>query len=154
MVTFPLNTLPRATQQFPRPPLFPRAGSRDREAAVSFVLSWSLGDNKRENHSCSIGEEKEESTSTTPRDGANDVNSGVLARSALLVEFPSDENGALGCGVGGDSPGDVARRADERAREEREREEGREALVCLGIFLEKHEVQEDTVDVLSSAGWL
>lgn len=38
--------------------------------------------------------------------------------------------------------------------EERERKDGREALMRLGIFLEKHEVQEDTVDVLSSGGWM
>lgn len=33
-------------------------------------------------------------------------------------------------------------------------QEGREALMRLGIFLENHQLQEDTVDVLSSLGWL
>lgn len=40
---------------------------------------------------------------------------------------------------------------EDAAREERE---GREALMCLGIFLENNAVHEDTVDALSSMGWL
>lgn len=41
--------------------------------------------------------------------------------------------------------------AEDIAREE---QEGRQALMRLGIFLENNTVQEDTVDVLSSMGWL
>lgn len=35
-----------------------------------------------------------------------------------------------------------------------EQEEGLEELKRLGIFLENHEVQEKTVDGLSSVGWI
>ena len=77
---------------------------------------------------------------------------------------PAARRDGSGGGGGGSDDGDnndddaavVAARRAEQAREEerRQQEEGREALLRLGIFLEKHEVQEDTVDVLSSAGWL
>lgn len=55
---------------------------------------------------------------------------------------------------GGDAAFAAKRAARAREEERKQQKEGREALMRLGIFLEKHEVQEDTVDVLSCAGWI
>lgn len=54
----------------------------------------------------------------------------------------------------GDAVLAAKRAAKARAEELEQLKRGQEALMRLGIFLEKHEVQEDTVDVLSSAGWM
>lgn len=54
------------------------------------------------------------------------------------------------------SCGEQRKRDEEAAQVKADLEEmkGREALTRLGIFLEKHTVHEDTVDSLSSMGWL
>lgn len=61
-----------------------------------------------------------------------------------------------GSGAGGASASSYGnnRQGGSTATAKEEEDRGREALMRLGIFLEKHETQEDTVDVLSSMGWL
>lgn len=101
------------------------------EAAVSFVLHWtSPGDI--------------DSTRTTahtpsgPCDGDPD-------RTALADMRSNSSKLVVGAAFM------TQEGADDLAREE---QEGREALMRLGIFLENNAVHEDTVDALSSMGWL
>lgn len=114
-----------------------------REAAVAFVLDWKPDSKKND-------------TLATP---ANPDNTGVLSPKTITgggshgsktaATKPPEVDGA-----GGDAAFAAKRAARAREEERKQRKEGREALMRLGIFLEKHEVQEDTVDVLSCAGWI
>lgn len=120
-----------------------------REAAVSFVLDWSPAAN----------ETAAEDDAVTTAQGPETTNDGAGCECRTAAEEPAARRGGGG-GGGNDNAGDAAaaaaaKWAAQARKEEREQQEkGREALLRLGIFLEKHEVQEDTVDVLSSAGWL
>ncbi|CAM9255159.1 unnamed protein product, partial [Scytosiphon promiscuus] len=98
------------------------------EAAVSFVLEW------------------------TPGDGG-----GMRTATAATKRAAPRQDGWGGGGgtSGSEDAALAAKRAEQARAEELEQlRRGQEALMRLGIFLEKHEVQEDTVDVLSSAGWM
>eukprot|EP00752_Nemacystus_decipiens_P016764 g15002.t1 len=126
------------------------------EAAVSFVLDWSPGAN---DPGLSAGAGADDGAVAAP--GPEDKIDGDSCESQAAttkVAPAARQDGSGGGGGGGNDDGDAAvaaRRAEQARIEEREQQEkGREALLRLGIFLEKHEVQEDTVDVLSSAGWL
>eukprot|EP00904_Undaria_pinnatifida_P014001 jgi/Undpi1/9731/HiC_scaffold_27.g12187.m1 len=111
------------------------------EGAVSFVLDWTPEDTRTANDRSPRGT----LSGLTPVHGIN-------GRNVFFCDKPPAK-GAHAGGHGGEG-GSRDGREGSRVSEEVERERGREALTRLGIFLEKHEVQEDTVDVLSSAGWL
>lgn len=148
--------------------------THDSEAAVSFVLDWTPEDTK-------VGSERsprlaiatQVSSKTFDTDG-NELptvsrRNTSAGKAAAAEGVNPDGSSAFFCDTPRATKGGVdenggqsgSRRCDEReasssrvVSEQAERESGREALMRLGIFLEKHEVQEDTVDVLSSAGWL
>ncbi|CBJ30987.1 conserved unknown protein [Ectocarpus siliculosus] len=116
------------------------------EAAVSFVLGWGAAADPNADGDDGNNNNKDGDNTTT------DSTKGSKAEAGKKLFGRGD-------GSGGSSSGNEATAAGRRAarqagEEEEEPDKGREALVRLGIFLEKHEVQEDTVDVLSSAGWL
>lgn len=56
--------------------------------------------------------------------------------------------------LGGKSKIPVSEVEESESETQQGEDEGRQELERLGIFLEKHTIQEDTVDVLSSLGWL
>lgn len=115
-----------------------------REAAVSFILDWNPASN-----------ETGLSTATAAADDAVAAAPGPQSVEAGDSCDPMTPAKAPAARRDDDDFDDTAVAAERARREEREQQEkGREALLRLGIFLEKHEVQEDTVDVLSSAGWL
>lgn len=126
----------------PPPHVLAHAVSCYREAAVAFVLDWKPDSNKNDLWTTSTSPDTTVLSAETVDDGGNH------ASKAIITKKPE---------VGGDS-GDAAfatkRAARAREEELKQQKEGREALMRLGIFLEKHEVQEDTVDVLSCAGWI
>ncbi|CAN0200544.1 unnamed protein product [Ectocarpus fasciculatus] len=111
------------------------------EAAVSFVLAWGAPADPDAD-----GDDDDNNAADTAKGSKAAAGKKLLARGDGSGGGSSSRNDATASGRR------AARRAGEE--EEEERDKGREALVRLGIFLEKHEVQEDTVDVLSSAGWL
>ncbi|CAM9600626.1 unnamed protein product [Hapterophycus canaliculatus] len=115
------------------------------EAAVSFVLEWKPGGGS----SKSTGrrdDEDDQRTSDTSKSNSHDAGS---------PSSPRLRGGGHGSDSGGGDAALAAQRAAQaRADELEQLKRGQEALMRLGIFLEKHEVQEDTVDVLSSAGWM
>lgn len=126
----------------PSPPPPPPPGALfcfDSEAAVSFVLDW-----RPESDPHGSGIDRLQSPTPVGAGGLFPSVSPVGAGPSFLVGVKGVNSRSL----------DSERREAEGAKEERERQQGREALMRLGIFLERHEVHEDTVDVLSSGGWL
>ncbi|CAN0103426.1 unnamed protein product [Ectocarpus sp. 12 AP-2014] len=116
------------------------------EAAVSFVLDWGAAADPNADGDDGNNNNKDDDNTTT------DSAKGSKAAAGNKLLGRGDDRGGSSSGNDATAAGrPVARRAGE---EEEEPDKGRKALVRLGIFLEKHEVQEDTVDVLSSAGWL
>lgn len=116
---------------------------------MSFVLDWRPGGSDSEPPS--DAKTNAAPTGAAPAEAAGGGGGGG-GRAEKAGARATDDS----CGHDdGDDAAVAARRAARAREEERELEEkGREALMRLGIFLEKHEVQEDTVDVLSSAGWI
>lgn len=130
-----------------------------REAAVSFVVEWG-----------SDGFKGKPDRLASPADTSKSSGAGAVAAGSFIDGYGracqdrmTDEGGGvafLGCGQNGGgrgretTPREYDRQGVELAEEERKRAEGLKDLMRLGIFLDNHEVQEDTVDVLSSAGYL
>lgn len=118
--------------------------SAGREAAVSFVLGWSSDDDSTRSLEASTAP-------CSPR----------LKRDKMAVSMSAVANGGPGMTARDESEGggDRSESSGEGASAEAsyrnsEEEEGLEELMRLGIFLENHEVQEKTVDGLSSVGWI
>ena len=72
-----------------------------------------------------------------------------ITDAALPSGYREDGEGSVTDGVEGNT-----RSVDRRIKKVRSETDGLQDLMRLGIFLDSHEVQEDTVDVLSSAGYL
>lgn len=135
----------------------PMISSGYREAAISFVIEWSSDGFKGE-------PDRLASPADTPKSsGAVAAGSSSDGSSSACQKRMINEGGDmafLGCRQNGGrwgreaTPRECDRQGIELAKEERERAEGLKDLMRLGIFLDNHEVQEDTVDVLSSAGYL
>lgn len=119
-----------------------RAVSCYREAAVAFVLDWKADHNKNDLSATPSNPDAAVLPSGTMNDRGNH------GSKAMMAKIPE------GDGDGGDAAFAAKRAARAREMERKQLKEGREALMRLGIFLERHEVQEDTVDVLSCAGWI
>ena len=140
--------------------------STNSEAAVSFVLDWTPDDIGVGNElsprlavavqasSKTFDANGNELPTVSRRDSAGKAAvQGANNGTVFFCDKPPIKGGVDGNG-GGSGSGCCDARETAWVSEQAERERGREALMRLGIFLEKHEVQEDTVDVLSSAGWL
>lgn len=140
------------------PPLpSPMISSGYREAAVSFVVEWD-SDGFKGKPDCLASSAGTSKSSAAVATGGSSDGSGRACQDRTINEGGSVA--FLRCGQNGGgrrreaTPRECDRQGIELAKEERERAEGLKDLMRLGIFLDNHEVQEDTVDVLSSAGYL